>query len=52
MSFRVIAPLTSRRNANVDPNPSTNPNQVPPPAQQARRGRRRPGQAVPQQPAN
>ena len=50
MSFRVIAPLTPRRNANVDPN--ANVNQVPPPAAQSRRRRPRPGDPVRQQPAN
>ncbi|MFJ8104755.1 hypothetical protein [Streptomyces sp. NPDC096132] len=52
MSFRVIAPLTPRRNANADPNanPAANAGQVPPPPQQQRRRRPRPGEPVPQQP--
>lgn len=52
MSFRVIAPLTPRRNAATDPNANANPNpgQVPPPPQQGRRRRPRPGEAAPQQP--
>lgn len=51
MSFRIVAPLTPRQNANQDPN--ANPNQVPPPAaQQQRRRRPRPGEFFPQRPAN
>lgn len=52
MSFRVIAPLTTRGNGNAgqngDPNVNQNPNQVPAPRRPGRR-RARPGEPVPPQ---
>lgn len=51
MSFRVISPLTPRRNPNGNPNANPNPGQVPPPAQRTGRRRPRPGDPLrPQQP--
>ncbi|MFJ3664957.1 hypothetical protein ACIPSE_00730 [Streptomyces sp. NPDC090106] len=54
MSFRIIAPIAGRgaANNNLDPNagPNANPGQVPPPAQQQRRRRPRPGERAPLQP--
>ncbi|WP_371663965.1 hypothetical protein [Streptomyces sp. NBC_00280] len=51
MSFRVVAPLTPRRNADGDPNANRFP-QPPQDAQQARRRRPRPGEPVPPRAGN